>query len=300
MNFYWVNVGKTFNEATKEGFLWAPNRSMTQAGLVRRARHWEVVAEIKKGDIIFCANERHLSKVAVATSDAYKATRPASRKFRDWNTDGNRVDVAFKSHMRPVLKQEIASDFIPRFNQFCDPPLFNIKGTLNQIYMSKLSSDAGLYLLEMTGAITDLLDQLIEEGGKKVITETTKEIIALARLGHGRFRTDLIRRWNGKCCLTGLDIPELLIASHIFPWISSTNEERLDPDNGLLLAAHIDKLFDRGFISFDDDGRILISDSLGGSARKILGISYELSIGKLTPGVSFYMGRHRKLYKYEE
>jgi hypothetical protein len=299
MNFYWVNVGKTFNEATKESFLWAPNRSITQAGLVRRVRHWEVVSEIKEGDIIFCANERYLTKVAVAISDAYKATRPASRKFRDWNKDGNRVDVAFNSHIRPVLKQEVASDFIPRFNQFCDPPLFNINGTLNQLYMSKLSPEAGLFLLEMTGAITDLLDQLIDEGGKKVTKETTKEIIALARIGHGRFRSDLIRRWNGKCCLTGLDIPELLVASHIFPWISSTNEERLDPDNGLLLAAHIDKLFDRGLISFNDDGNILISDLINSNARHILGISEELSIGKLTPGVSTYMRRHRERYKYE-
>ena len=54
--------------------------------------------------------------------------------------------------------------------------------------------------------------------------------------------------WDSKCAVTGLAIPELLKASHIKPWKDSTDEERLDIFNGLLLAPHLDAAFDRGFI----------------------------------------------------
>jgi len=82
---------------------------------------------------------------------------------------------------------------------------------------------------------------------------TQREALVQARIGQGRFRADVTRLW-GKgevCALTGIALPELLIASHIKPWRESSNEERLDPANGLLLAAHADKLFDRHLLSFD-------------------------------------------------
>ena len=76
-----------------------------------------------------------------------------------------------------------------------------------------------------------------------------------ARVGQGRFRRDVVDLW-GKgevCVLTGIDVPELLIASHIKPWRDSSDEERLDPCNGLLLATHVDKAFDRYLVSFREE-----------------------------------------------
>lgn len=97
----------------------------------------------------------------------------------------------------------------------------------------------------------DLLEDLAQIG-REVPDETEREILAKARVGQGRFRAELVAAW-GKgeaCALTGLDIPEMLIASHIKPWRESSNRERLDPMNGLLLAAHADCLFDRYLMSF--------------------------------------------------
>ena len=65
-----------------------------------------------------------------------------------------------------------------------------------------------------------------------------------------------------KCIITGIDDENLLIASHIKPWVLSDNQERLNVDNGLLLSPLYDKLFDLGFISFDENMHILISSSL--------------------------------------
>lgn len=95
----------------------------------------------------------------------------------------------------------------------------------------------------------------------KTLNETEKSIMVKTRMGQGNFRTQLIKMW-GSCSITGYRNTQLLMASHIKPWRASNNEERLDKFNGLLLLPNIDKAFDLGFISFDNNGKVLISDYL--------------------------------------
>lgn len=89
---------------------------------------------------------------------------------------------------------------------------------------------------------------------QEVSDETERDILAKARIGQGRFRANLVRDWRKgeTCALTGIDIPEMLIASHIKPWRDSSNLERLDSMNGLLLISHADSLFDRYLMSFHE------------------------------------------------
>jgi hypothetical protein len=100
---------------------------------------------------------------------------------------------------------------------------------------------------------TDLIEDL-ERLSREVPDITEREVLAKARIGQGRFRADLVASWRKgeTCALTGLDVPEMLIASHIKPWRDSSNSERLDPMNGLLLVAHADRLFDRYLMSFQE------------------------------------------------
>lgn len=79
------------------------------------------------------------------------------------------------------------------------------------------------------------------------------------RINQDYFRTVLMTNYNGACCLTGIRIPELLIASHIKPWAVSTERERLLSSNGILLNALHDRAFDRGLITLDDNYRIVVS-----------------------------------------
>ncbi|MEG1080036.1 MAG: HNH endonuclease signature motif containing protein, partial [Pseudomonas sp.] len=92
--------------------------------------------------------------------------------------------------------------------------------------------------------------------------------------------------------------PSLLVASHIEAWAFADNKARLDTDNGLLLATHIDRLFDCGLISFDEDGRLLVSDSLAAEERKILGLEQFTSIAALTEGNQRYLEKHRKRFSF--
>ena len=94
------------------------------------------------------------------------------------------------------------------------------------------------------------------------IPETERIAIVKSRIGQGLFREKLLEKYTGKCIITGIDHPKLLIASHIKPWSASTNEERIQVDNGLLLSATYDRLFDSGLITFDRTGRIFLSSLL--------------------------------------
>jgi putative restriction endonuclease len=128
----------------------------------------------------------------------------------------------------------------------------------------------------------------------KTETEATRAV----RLGQQKFRNDLLDRWGGRCALTGLAIPGLLRASHIKPWCDSEPIERHDPNNGLLLAVHIDGLFDRGFISFDQDGRIMLSSELSEADLICFGISSDSKIGRLQPAHQKYLEHHRMSHNF--
>ena len=109
----------------------------------------------------------------------------------------------------------------------------------------------------LAGFGSDEADRLLEDLSAlqgEVSDETERERLAKARVGQGRFRADLVKLWRKgeTCALTGVSIPEMLVASHIKPWRDSTDKERLDPMNGLLLVTHVDKLFDRHLLSFQD------------------------------------------------
>ena len=79
----------------------------------------------------------------------------------------------------------------------------------------------------------------------ETLQETTRQSVILSRIGQGQFRTDLIEYWQG-CSISGCKQIEVLRASHIKPWRSSSNTERLDLYNGLLLLPNLDACFDSG------------------------------------------------------
>lgn len=120
-----------------------------------------------------------------------------------------------------------------------------------------------------------LLEDIQEIIGNEILINTEKENLVKCRIGQGEFRDNLIRYWKG-CSVTKFKNTEILIASHIKPWRESTNNERLDVFNGLLLTPNLDKLFDKGFISFNDNGNILISESL--INFETLGVSQNMRI----------------------
>lgn len=128
--------------------------------------------------------------------------------------------------------------------------------------------------------------------GKKETKATTRVSQTTSRVGQDKFRSDLLLHWKG-CAVTGITITDFLRASHIKPWKRSNSLERMDVYNGLLLVAHLDIAFDRGLISFNDDGSILVSKALNPAESMRLGIHEGLSIRKVAKQHIPYLAWHR-------
>ena len=114
-----------------------------------------------------------------------------------------------------------------------------------------------------------------------------------ARLGQGKYRQDLLEKWGNACAVTGLTCLRVLRASHVQPWGASDSVARLDPNNGLLLSANLDALFDVGLISFTDEGKMLIADEVPADQRLQLGIPMRLRI-RPDQALKRYLAHHRK------
>jgi predicted restriction endonuclease len=117
-----------------------------------------------------------------------------------------------------------------------------------------------------------------------------------ARIGQGPFRTSLIVRWN-RCPLTGIEDPALLRASHIVAWTASGDEERRDPRNGLLLSALWDAAFDRGLVTFADDGEAVFSRKLTEKAAEALRVQGKTRVDGLCEGNRKRLAVHRKFFE---
>lgn len=146
----------------------------------------------------------------------------------------------------------------------------------------------------ITPDIRDRLEILAEEAVIRSpdLSTTDKEQIIKARIGQGAFRDALLTFWKGRCCVTNCAVGPVLRASHIKPWRASTNAERLDSYNGLLLAANIDVLFDRGLISFSDEGEIIRSREISAEALMLLGCNQTIQT-RLSPHHLPYLAYHR-------
>ena len=148
---------------------------------------------------------------------------------------------------------------------------------------------------------SDLQDDLVHDleqirNDKRIRSETTKVALIAARRGQGQFRADLEQRWGCLCAVTGCGISAMLRASHIKPWAKSSNRDRLNPANGILLTAHIDALFNCGLISFADDGTMLVSAHIADELKQF-NLSDRLR-KELTTEEKQFLAYHRR-YLFE-
>jgi putative restriction endonuclease len=104
-----------------------------------------------------------------------------------------------------------------------------------------------------------------------------------------------VTRIEDRCRITGVSNLTHLIASHCKPWRDSSNEERLDGENGVLLTPNIDHLFDRGFIGFECSGELIVSPVAHRPSLQTMGIETEhrVNVGAFTEGQKHFLEFHR-------
>ncbi len=142
----------------------------------------------------------------------------------------------------------------------------------------------------------DLSEELSDKRKKnyKKPSKTERKGIVTSRVGQGWYRTEVLKKWDWKCSVTGCEIQKILISSHIVPWRDSNDEERLDVDNGLLLSPDLDGLFDKYLISFNDDGSMIVSDKINIIELSELGININMKLRFVNDGMKKYLKRHRE------
>jgi putative restriction endonuclease len=153
----------------------------------------------------------------------------------------------------------------------CDPYILNSgrHGMSSGVNVCKpiwdeYCNDHERLFLEAEAIKAKMLRQPIEE--RLGITEsdlqgTTKEAVVKQRVNQDVFRTMILNNYDNTCAITGINIPTMLIASHIIPW-ADDEENRLNPENGICLSPLYDKAFDKGFIGIDEDYRVVLSREL--------------------------------------
>ena len=127
--------------------------------------------------------------------------------------------------------------------------------------------------------------------GLPAVTEA--ERLVVQRIGQDIFRDALLTYWGGCCPLTGIDDPTLLRASPIVPWAECGDEQRLDVHNGLLLSALWDAAFDKGLVSFADDGAPLVGPNLSPTAQAALAVDSAHPIPGLRDKHRAHLSIHR-------
>jgi putative restriction endonuclease len=313
MRYWWVNQNKTFRQEVQGGYLWSPKR--TRGG--RLNPFYEFMREVAPGDMVFSFADTRIRAFGIALSHAYEAPKPPEfgAAGRNWEAIGWRVDVSFQemaTSFRPVDWMKQLGPLLP--GKYA-PLLPSGHGV--QMYLTELPRAFALTLADLLGSgigalaraeaveerhfqapnpelaiWEEHLRQAIERDTRLEATE--KQALVLARRGQGLFR-DRVYTIESRCRITKVDRLEHLRASHCKPWRDCNNAERLDAENGLLLTPSIDHLFDRGFISFNDAGRLLISAVAHRESLAKMGVAVDrtVDVGGFTRGQSHFLEYHR-------
>lgn len=278
--YWWVNHSQTFAQEVGGKYVWSPKAERDG----KRNQSYDFMTEVLPGDVVFSYADKFIRAVGFAQSSCYLFPRPEEfgKAGLVWNETGWRVDVGFQTLTEPISPREKLGEILPLLPPKYSP--LNAKGFGQQkIYLASITRELAALIGTLlppvlSSAISSLAvqeDQLQLESELRgqfdweefeesrirkndQISETMRLALVKARRGQGQFK-ERVFQTERACRITQVNNPIHLIASHIKPWRVSSNEERLEGANGLLLTPTIDHLFDRGFISFENNGDVLIS-----------------------------------------
>jgi putative restriction endonuclease len=316
MRYWWVNQNQTFRQEIAGGYLWSPKRNSNGG----RNPFYESMREVAPGDLIFSFVDTRIAAIGIARSYCWECPKPTEfgSTRQNWENIGWRVNASFASllnKIRPKDHIEVLKTVLPpRYS-----PLQTNGNGIQSIYLTELSQSfaevlSGLIGEEVrpflagasvtavedgriaTGDDLDVWERKLEEQVEDdvSVTDTDREAIVRARVGQGLFKQRVLQI-ETSCRITGVDNLSHLVASHCKPWRDSTNEERLNGENGLLLTPSVDHLFDRGFIGFEDAGDLIISPVAHRPSLQKMGVETErlVNVGKFTEGQRRFLEYHR-------
>ena len=303
MKYWWVNHKQTFKAEIDGGYIWSPKENKNGA---RNETYLNLTRTIP-GDVVFSYANTQIQSIGIVAKSYNEQGKPSEfGKAGDaWNDIGWIVPIDWqmiKSPLSPKLHLNQIFPLLPKKNS---PIQQNGNGN-QSCYLASIPDDLGSAIIELISQNNphilntlkskknELEDDAVQAEVKKSnIDETEKEQLVKSRRGQGIFRSRL-EDIEDACRVTGVSVKNVLVASHMKPWRHSTNHERLDGNNGLLLSPHIDKLFDRGWISFEDYGEMIIANEEIAELLLLWGIKMPLNVGSFNRVQLEYLDYHRQ------
>jgi putative restriction endonuclease len=314
VRYWWVNQNQTYRHEVSGGYLWSPKRNANG----NQNAFYDFMREVAPGDIVFSFSDTRIKAIGFANSHGYESPKPL--EFGEtgayWNRIGWRVDVRFaelRHVIRPVEHMATLAPLLPSKYS----PLQRNGGGLQGVYLTRLPEPLAFALVDLIGAEARTLilghsaqepiaispaiglvqweeHEMQELRMDQRIPETDREALVIARRGQGLYKRNVMKI-ERTCRITGVDREEHLRASHCKPWRDSSNEERMDGENGLLLTPNADHLFDRGFIGFEDNGNVLISPVADKTSLARMGLDglRLQNVGRFSEGQRHYLEYHR-------
>jgi hypothetical protein len=310
MRYWWVNHKQTSKHEIAGGFLWSPKTKSNGA----KNRFYDNMRVAAPGDAVVSFSHAQIKFLGVVTDFAIPAPKPSSfgEAGEYWNTNGWLLPVKWVTLDRSVTPKAELSEIAELLPDKYFPIHKETGNGMQGVYLAEIS----LVLFEKIIALANFQGELpasssistpeelvrIDESitqqifADQTLDSTVKASVVAARVGQGLFK-ERIYEFEHSCRLTGVVTPALLIASHIKPWrLCVSASERLDGANGLLLAPHVDALFDRGFITFSNDGEVKVSTRLDVNELDRLGLKdvCEKGCGSFNSRQSEYLSFHRE------
>lgn len=289
--------GQTYDIEKQKGIIWAPQKDKN--GNIPHS--WLRMNEVKYGDRIFHYLKGEIVAVSVAVSDCEEGKKPEYI-----NSFEQGVDIGFIVKLR-YFRLEYPLSIRKHFSEIKGfLPLryspFQQNGSGNLGYLYPCNEELTIKILDLISEenLTEIRDYKFDSLGDSkqnqllgIVKETEAEAKRKIRIGQEKFKKILVQLWNHKCALCDVKIAALLRASHAKPWRDCSDKERLNPYNGILLCCNHDALFDRGFISFDEKGKICISKQIPKEQFLVYGIKTDSQISCYPENIIFF-NWHRK------
>lgn len=288
MQSYIVMQGRTYHEEKELGILW----SLQQDSAGNPQHFWERMKEIDEGDRIFHYVKGQVVAISVAKSCYREERKPYTIDLPGSEDEkGYLIETEYHELEKPLTIDDFFDEVLPLLPIKYSP--FQENGNGNQGYLYPCNEELTIKLVELIGDLNiyEIDEEQLEfvmgtvrrtehDFLTPILSETEAEAKTKVRLGRQRFRNELLPLWNGKCALCDIVLPELLQASYAKPWKDSTNSERVDPNNGILLCRNHDALYNHGLIAFDGQGKIHISARIPEGDYEKYGLHGKMSVNR--------------------
>jgi len=301
-SYWWVNHKQTYRSEIEGGYVWSPKANSNGA----RNQTYLNLTLARPGDIVFSYAGAEIRAVGVVIAEHQEQPKPEEFGLTGghWSANGWLVPVEWVVLDIPISPKAHLATIAPLLPSKNSPLQSNGNGN-QSCYLASISDDLGTLVLELArqgspisvDRLMELEDQSIEDAQQAAIeldqsiSPTEREQLTRARVGQGLFRQRVQSIEKG-CRLTGITDTRFLVASHIKPWKVGDNSERLDGQNGLLLAPHVDKLFDRGWMTFEDNGDVLLERSVS-LIISSWGLSGVTNVGSFSKEQRIFLQYHR-------